>query len=94
MELSNSLVRRGWGIAGAWLLIVCGLLAFGASYLASEYGPGAGEESQPGTAQVQHLVQQATATANQEAERILQTSLFRKTIRFSSYSARAPIQPL
>jgi signal transduction histidine kinase len=83
MELSNSLVRRGWGIAGAWLLIVCGLLAFGASYLASEYGPGAGEESQPGTAQVQHLVQQATATANQEAERILQTSLFRKTIRFS-----------
>ncbi|TVT40709.1 HAMP domain-containing histidine kinase [Hymenobacter setariae] len=83
MELSDSLVRRGWGIAWAWLLVISGLLAFSASYLTSQYGPGAGDESQPGTSQVQHLVQQATATASQEAERILQASRYQKNLRFS-----------
>ncbi|RZK29183.1 MAG: hypothetical protein EOO63_09595, partial [Hymenobacter sp.] len=83
MELSDSLVRRGWRIVWAWLLVASGLLAFGASYLASQYGPGAGTASQPGTTQVQHLVQQATATASQEAERILQTSRYSKAVRFS-----------
>jgi signal transduction histidine kinase len=83
MELSDSLVRRGWNTVWAWLLVAGGLLAFGASYLTNQYGPGAGEESQPGTAQVQHLVQQATATASQEAARILQISRYAKAVRFS-----------
>ncbi len=83
MELSDSSVRRGWNVFWAWLLVVSGLLAIGASYLTNHYGPGAGEESQFSTAQIQHLVQQATATANQEAERILQTSRYSKAVRFS-----------
>jgi two-component system nitrogen regulation sensor histidine kinase NtrY len=83
MELSDSLVRRGWGIFWAWLLVISGLLAFGASYLVSQYGPGTGEEVRPGMVQIQYLVQQAAATAGQEADRILQASHPPKELRFS-----------
>ncbi|RZK23943.1 MAG: HAMP domain-containing histidine kinase [Hymenobacter sp.] len=39
--------------------------------MAGYYGQAAGEEAQPGTARVQSLVQQATATARRQAQRLL-----------------------
>ena len=71
MELADAGVRRGWGILWAWLLVLSGLLSLGACYVASHYGPVAGEGARPGTAQVEKLVQQATATARREASHLL-----------------------
>ncbi len=71
MELSDLPARRRLRIVWAWLLVLSGLLCFGGSYLASHYGHRPSNEAQPGTTQLQRLVQQATATARREAAQTL-----------------------
>jgi hypothetical protein len=63
MAFSASPVRRRFASFWACALVVSALLCFGASYLASHYGQATSDDSQLGTASVQRIVQQATATA-------------------------------
>ena len=80
MEFSNSpRLGKNW----AWVLVLSALCCFGASYLASYYRQVLGEEGQPGTAQVQGLVRQATATARYEAGRLLALSHTNRSLSFS-----------
>jgi two-component system nitrogen regulation sensor histidine kinase NtrY len=71
MAFSASPVRRRFASFWACALVVSALLCFGASYLASHYGQATSDDSQLGTASVQRIVQQATATARREASRSL-----------------------
>ncbi|HET9502851.1 MAG TPA: HAMP domain-containing sensor histidine kinase [Hymenobacter sp.] len=70
----NAVKRRGIDFFGAWFLVVSGLLCFEIGILSSYFEPVSGAASPPGAAQVQHLVQQATATARREAEQLLAAS--------------------
>ena len=71
MELSDLPARRHFSVIWAWLLVLSGLVCFGGSHLASHYGQAPGDEAQPGTTQLQRLVQQATTTARREATQAL-----------------------
>ncbi|RZK17391.1 MAG: hypothetical protein EOO56_18065, partial [Hymenobacter sp.] len=82
MELADLSVRRRLSAWWAWLLVLSGLLCFGGGYVASQYGQTAGNEARPGTAQVQRLVQQATATARREASAILATTVASRSVQF------------
>jgi two-component system nitrogen regulation sensor histidine kinase NtrY len=71
MKLLDSSGHRGVGFLWAWVLVVSGLLSFEIGVLKSRADAAAGKVAPPGTAQVQSLVQQATATARREADELL-----------------------
>jgi two-component system nitrogen regulation sensor histidine kinase NtrY len=71
MALLESSGHRGVGFLWAWVLVVSGLLSFETGVLKSRADAAAGKVAPPGTAQVQSLVQQATATARREADELL-----------------------
>jgi two-component system nitrogen regulation sensor histidine kinase NtrY len=74
MGLLTSLKQRGLDFLGTLLLIVSGLLCFEIGVLSSYFGPADGAAAPPAAAQVQRLVQQATATARREADEALVAS--------------------
>jgi two-component system nitrogen regulation sensor histidine kinase NtrY len=83
MQLRASPVRRHLGTVSAWLLVLSGLLCFALGEVATHYGPALGEEAQPGTARVQGLVRQATATARREARRLIEENKQYDELSFS-----------
>ncbi|RZJ58524.1 MAG: hypothetical protein EOO55_00415, partial [Hymenobacter sp.] len=89
MEPPDLPVRQRLGIIWAWLLVVGGLLSLAGGYVASHYGPEPGAAAQPGTARLQHLVRQATATANREASQLLTTALATRVVPFGQFLSQS-----
>jgi signal transduction histidine kinase len=93
MGLLNSSMHRKIDFFGTLLLIVSGLLCFEIGVLSSYLGPTGGAAAPDGTAQVQRLVQQATATARREADQLLAASqlpqglTFGRLLKQSTYPA-------
>jgi signal transduction histidine kinase len=71
MKLLHAIGHRGVGFLWAWVLIVGGLVSFEIGVLKSRADAASGKVTPPSTAQVQSLVQQATATARREADELL-----------------------
>ena len=82
MTLLDSSGHRAVGFLWAWVLIVSGLLSFEIGVLKSRADAAAGKIAPPGTAQVQSLVQQATATARREADELLNAARPPQTLSF------------